>query len=366
MPGYKAGGPIRSVANMVGNLKDEFDFYIVTRNVDYCEITPYSSIRSDAWNQLSDGERVYYISSKKLSHSTLKKIINAKPWDVYYINGIYSYYFSILPALLLRKNKQNQVTIAPRGMLAKSAISIKVTKKKTFLSVAKLIGLYKNVAFHATNENEKNEIITELGEHTVRVVPNLPKKNTGIGWQQKIKKENELKLAIIARISPEKNQQFALELMKNLSGNVSLNLYGPVYNETYWSLCRKIISDLPHNISANYFGSVESDKIEKKLEEHHFLLMPTLGENFGHIILESLSVGCPVIISDQTPWKELENKRVGWDISLNNTEKFASVLQKCVNMGQEEYDELSKSAFVYAQSIINDSTVVDQYEKIFY
>ncbi|MBI9061941.1 MAG: hypothetical protein JEZ14_08115 [Marinilabiliaceae bacterium] len=35
LPGYKAGGPVRSMANMVEYLMEEYDFFIVTRNTDY-------------------------------------------------------------------------------------------------------------------------------------------------------------------------------------------------------------------------------------------------------------------------------------------------------------------------------------------
>ena len=34
LPGYKAGGPIRSIANMVDQLGDEFDFRIVAGDRD--------------------------------------------------------------------------------------------------------------------------------------------------------------------------------------------------------------------------------------------------------------------------------------------------------------------------------------------
>ena len=39
------------------------------------------------------------------------------------------------------------------------------------------------------------------------------------------------------------------------------------------------------------------------------MFLPSKGENFGHIIMESLAASTPVIISDLTPWKDLENAR---------------------------------------------------------
>lgn len=78
------------------------------------------------------------------------------------------------------------------------------------------------------------------------------------------------------------------------------------------------------------------------MSEHDLLLMPTLGENFGHVIPEALISGCPVLISDRTPWRELESKKAGWDIPLSRLEKFHSVLQQCVLMDNKAYKDWSR------------------------
>ena len=57
LPGYKAGGPIRSMANMTDHLQD-FDFFVVTRNTDYTDTNPYASVKSDQWNKLSENVSV--------------------------------------------------------------------------------------------------------------------------------------------------------------------------------------------------------------------------------------------------------------------------------------------------------------------
>ena len=60
LPGFKAGGPIRSMANMVQHLGKEFQFKIITRNTDYTSSEPYPGIVTDAWNNGPFGEQVYY------------------------------------------------------------------------------------------------------------------------------------------------------------------------------------------------------------------------------------------------------------------------------------------------------------------
>ncbi len=102
------------------------------------------------------------------------------------------------------------------------------------------------------------------------------------------------------------------------------------------------------------------------MREHDLFFLPTLGENFGHVILEALCAGCPVLISDQTPWRGLEEKGVGWDLSLSKPEMFREVLQRCVDMNDEEYMKWSERAREYGVNVSRDDNVVKQNRQLFY
>ena len=119
---------------------------------------------------------------------------------------------------------------------------------------------------------------------------------------------------------------------------------------------------------------MEKEKIQSMLKEYHFLFMPSQGENYGHAIVESFMAGCPVIISDRTPWKNLQNCQlsiinyqlpVGWDIPLVEPERFAEVIQYCARMDQDEYDTLSLHALEYAGQIASDNAVLEANKKLF-
>jgi glycosyltransferase involved in cell wall biosynthesis len=366
LPGYKAGGPVTSCVNLTEHLKPWLQFYIVTRNTEYCENQPYNEIETEKWNKLSDSVSVFYLESKKLSGSKIRHIIQNTEFDILYVNGIYSYYFSILP-VFFSKSINKKIIVASRGMLAQSAIGVKKTRKILFLMVAKCLGLYKSVIFHATNEKEKYDIITTIGSSAeISIAPNFPKKNANSELPHKIKYSGELKLISIARIAPEKNILYALKLLQNISeGEIVFDIFGSIYNQQYWADCEQIIQTLNKKITVNYYSEIHPSEINNKLKEYHFLLLPTQGENFGHIILESMQAGCPVIISDQTPWKNLPAKNAGWDIPLSQTAEFVSIINKCVTMDQAEYEKLSYSAFVYSQEIENDKKVLEQNLNLF-
>ena len=96
LPGYKAGVPIRSCANMVAALSEYFEFYIVTRSCDYMDKTPYTHVHTDKWNVLPDGSWVYYLSAENLCKKQIEYLVTEKKYNLVYINGLYSYFFSIL------------------------------------------------------------------------------------------------------------------------------------------------------------------------------------------------------------------------------------------------------------------------------
>jgi gliding motility-associated-like protein len=356
LPGYKAGGPITSVSNLVESLSDFFEFYIVTSDRDYLEEKPYEKIIANKWQFFDKNIKIIYLSPEKITVKTIKEIVSDSKFDYIYINGIYSLYFSILPVYFAKKNNKKTI-IAARGMLSKHSFSRKSKKKHLFLTIAKKIGLYKNVIFHATNLQEKQSIKSIINfKSTVRIAPNLPSKVNEQDFVERSKQANELKLVSIARISTEKNTKFAIEQLKNIAkGRVVFDIYGSIYDKSYWHECKQIISKLPINIEVNYKGVAHKNQVKNIFGKYHFAFMPSKGENFGHSIFEAFSTGTPVITSKNTPWQNLDNKKVGWDIDLNGKQRFLQVINYCINMTQQEYNNLSKNAFKFAQNFIENS-----------
>jgi glycosyltransferase involved in cell wall biosynthesis len=369
LPGYKAGGPITSCANLVDHLSDEFDFHIVTRDTDYTESRSYPDVKSDQWNLRPDGTMVYYFSKRELKYRNIVKLLRKTQYDQVYLNGIYSIPFTLFPLICLMRVPGVRIVLASRGMLAASAIRVKHFKKRAFLLVAKALGLFRSVLFHASTEAEKNDIVREFGSDClVLIAGNLTSKILPVRNSEREKKVGMLRLVSIARIAPEKNLLFALLQLARLTesnGRVIFDIYGPVYDEVYWEKCKEQIAVLPENISVNYLGSIESRLVSETLGTYHFLFMPTAGENFGHIILQSLSAGCPVIISDQTPWRELPLINCGWDIALSDQAGFIKVLLAACAIGQEEFNSLSEHAFSYAQKYIMNSSSESDNRKLF-
>lgn len=366
LPGYKAGGPIQSVSNLVEHLKNEFDFYIITRDTDYCDTTPYAGIKSNEWNVQPDGVSIYYISTDQLTRMNIRNLIRKTEFDQVSLNGIYSYYFTLIPLVYLRKKHDKRIVIAARGMLSEGSMNVKKTKKQFFIRAVKVLKLFDKVLFHATTEAEKKEIRAVFGGKVeVKTAANLPGKSTGRTLLKREKKAGMIRLVNVARIAPEKNLLYALQVLKQVRTEVEFDFYGPVYDQQYWAECKFVMDELPHNVKASYKGSLESGKVAQVLETYEMMFMPTTGENFGHIILQSLSAGCPVIISDQTPWKGLAEKGIGEDLPLARMELFAEAIDRAAEMSQQEYDKASIAAFEHAAHYVENPRIIEQNRHLF-
>ena len=420
-PGYKAGGPISSNANLIDHLHEQIEFFVITRNTDYCESQPYSNVKSDEWNTLPNGAHVYYISKKKLSFTQLIKIIKSISFDTVFVNGIYSLYFSLFPLIWFKYFSKIPLIISARGMLSEQTFSSKKLKKKIYYTLARIFHIYNGVIIHATNEQEQSQIHQNLhfkGE--IRIASNLPPK-AHYTLNSISKNPGELRLVSIARISPEKNTLFALNMMKELvkatekpviADQFIFDLFGTIYDQAYWNECNEVLEFLKPWIKVSWLGPIEREKVHETMQNYHFLFMPSQGENFGHSIIESLLAGRPVIISDRTPWKhlqsphleipnpklqipyfaagtnlnfslaqqkseienlksEIENLKseisfpVGWDLPLEEPTQFVKVIEFCARMSQEDFNQMSQNAYNFANKIVEDPAILEANRKLF-
>lgn len=360
LPGYKAGGPVRSMANLVEHLRGAVDLHIVTTDTDYTEHTPYPDVRTDQWTTLPGGEKVWYASRSGMNTAAWRKLLHQEPWTTVYINGLYSRWFSVMPLWLMKGSAQRRV-VAVRGMLASGMMKHGALKKRAFLAAMKLLGCYKDVIFQATNEEEVADVRHWIGAGSeVRHVPNLGRKVMNAAPPARTKVPGELKLVSVARIAVEKNTLFAIECLQHVKGQVVFDLYGPIYDQAYWQRCEAAIAKLPMNVTVMHKGTIAPEAVGELFASYHALFMPSQGENFGHTMVEALAAGLPLLISDRTPWKELKAKQAGWDLSLNARNLFTEAAQHLVDMDQERYEPWTMGAFRLGQRYLNDPEPVQR------
>lgn len=363
LPGYKDGGPVRSIKNLTDFLGKEYNFKILTCDRDHGDTEAYPNIKVNGWNRVGNAD-VYYVPPKGFGQKLIVEL--AGQVDLVYVCGCFNdYAINTLIANRLGKIKV-PVVVAAMGLFSPGALQIKSLKKNTFINVFNTLGLFKNVYWSATSEMEVTDILNVIktDRKKVMIAEDLPRavqKTTIV----KNKKAGKLKVVFISRFSPKKNLLQAIKILQQVRGNVEFTLYGPDEDKDYWSECKKELNKLPDNLKWEWKGNLDSEKVVETLKNQDVFLFPTLGENFGHVIQEALSAGCPCIISDQTPWRDFESQGVGYVLSLKDNKPFVDAIERYAAMEPKEFQEVSEKAHQYAIDVSNNKIKNTGYRKIF-
>jgi len=346
LPGSKAGGPLRTIANMVDHLSDELEFWIITRDRDLGDTSPYADIRPNRWQRVG-GAMVHYLPPERCRARAMAELIASTEYDVMYLNSFFEPTFTIKPLLARRLGwlPDKPVVIAPRGEFSTGAIKIKYPKKYVYIQIARLFRLYDKVIWQASSAYESQDIERVLHESpaAVHVATNLPGRvNSNARLDAAPPRTTggaEVRIVFLSRISPKKNLDYALRVLRDVKASVVFDIYGPAEDVDYWKRCTQWIKRLPANVSVNYMGSVHSDLVASVFSRYDVFFFPTRGENYGHVIAEALSVGTSVLLSDQTPWRGLQPAGLGWDIPLDEPDRFVGVIDELAATNQKMKDE---------------------------
>jgi glycosyltransferase involved in cell wall biosynthesis len=241
-------------------------------------------------------------------------------------------------------------------------LAMKRIKKSIYVTVLKAIRIQRRVLFHSTDKIEYDRIQHFFTGANVRTLPNVPRT---IRDAPREKNKNELKLIFVSRIRGNKNLLYALEALSQCSCDVSFDIYGPIEDESYWQKCQSYIATLRENIQVAYKGVVSSDLVPDTFRNYHALLLPTETENFGHVIVEAMQAGVVPIISDQTPWRNLEKFHAGWDIDLKRPDLFSHAVTQLYEMEASTYHALSKSTSDFIQKQLNQDELEQAYINLF-
>ena len=105
--------------------------------------------------------------------------------------------------------------------------------------------------------------------------------------------------------------------------------------------------------------------VNQTLADYHLFFLPTLGENFGHSIFEALSVGVPVLISDQTLWTKIVNNCNYAAIPLKDQRKYVDFIQHLSKMDNDEFDDLNSHAAKVFNKYISSTNQTTPYNELF-
>ena len=347
---------------MVNILEDEFKCFVFCCANDLGQTFPLESVKVNQWNDYLEDGKIFYCGFDLIV--SLRMVFRFVNPDIVYINGMFSVGYNILP-LILAKWFKRRVVLSPRGMLQSGALEIRPLKKRWFLRLLRFLGTYDNIQWHATNNQESDDIERIFGKACViRIAANIPM-NPAIVPAMKVKEQGKLRMIYLSLITEKKGLHLALEAMVLIDVPVVFHIYGPVKDEPYWKKCQILIRELSHVHSIQFYGPIPPTEVHFRLSEYHVMILPTKGENFGHAIYESLSIGTPVILSKHTPWGYLQDREAGLTMDSEDKKEWTNAIRKFIDCDQLKYDQLSRGAHKLASDYFSSNDFVTQYRNLF-
>lgn len=257
--------------------------------------------------------------------------------DVIHSHSIWMYP-NVYPAWAKKETKCKLVT-APRGTLSKWSLAHHSLRKKLFGIYAQYAALRATDMWHATCDEEYEEIRTAGYGQPVVILPNgvdLP--NTGL-----LEKASRRRMFFLSRIHPKKNLEMLIRCWSRLEGDFldwDLSIVGPDKNNRYADDMKALANTLG---CQRVFFEGEKNGEDKYLfmAESECEILPTHSENFGMVVAESLACGTPVICSRGAPWKNLEKEKCGWWIEAEDV-AFENVMRDVMSMHRETLCEMGK------------------------
>jgi glycosyltransferase involved in cell wall biosynthesis len=180
------------------------------------------------------------------------------------------------------------------------------------------------------------------------------------------KRAGSVDFVFFSRIERVKNLRYFLDRLRDIdTGTVSLHIIGPQEELDYWRECERVIPTLASNITIKIVGALPRDEALRHVAQNHFFVLPTLNENFGYAVMESLAVGCPALITDNTVWADLEQRNAGWCVSLKDPSGWIEKIKRCIAMDQHEYNSMSKAAQDFASQWLANSDAEAANDRLF-
>ena len=357
-PAYKAGGPVQSIANMVNELREGYEFYIFTSNQDLDGL-PMHITQIEEWVQYNAHTKVWYATKLNQSRNLTEEVERIRP-DCLYMVGLYDWHFTMVPLFF---TKVPQKILSVRGMLHPGALGEKALKKRLFLQMMKWFGLPKKCGFHVTDATEGGYVKAIFGQHIImHEAGNFSRRMEVL--QLPVKEPGSLRLVSIALLSAMKNILPVLQTLEHCRGEILYDIYGPVKDIGYWEQCLQQIKLLPANVRVQYHKDVTPAEVPQKLSHAHVFILPSKSENFGHAIYEALSAGLPVITSDHTPWNGLEEAQAGLNVTTD-VEGLKPAIDFFAEMDNETFLQWHSGALRYAAVHLDVEGLKGAYGKMF-
>lgn len=341
LPAVRAGGPVRTLDALVAAAPRGVGIDIVTRATDNGAPLP-KPVPTDLWTARGR-HRVQYVNSP---WSVIRVVVSHEA-DLVYLNSFFDPAYAILPQVALALMRRAcPVLLAPRGELSPGALAHKATKKRLMITVYRALGLHRRVLWHASSEREADEIRRAVGARAGVVVRENETALPDVAQAADARSDGPLRVVFLSRLVPKKGLHVLLEALASFAGRVELDVYGSEEDAGYVRRCRALASASGARVV--FHGAVDPNDVRACLALADVMFFPTASENFGHVIAEALSVSCPVVLPDTTPWSDVIANGGGTVIDGTDPATWSAALEEWAELSPEHrFDRRQLAAAAY-------------------
>lgn len=352
VPAHKAGGPVPGIVGAVAQLAGH-EVHVLTGDRDLGDAVPYPAPYSGTTEV--DGTPVTYLpplswSGRRAWAGALRRVRRA---EVVYTNSLMSKGFSLLPLIMLfLTGWRGQLLVSPRGELAPSALALGASaQKRWWLAILRVTRAAWRLGGSATtwvvsSERERQDVERAFPGARTEIVPEQLRPATEPGAERQ-PRASVLRVVTVGRVAPVKGIDDLVRGLAHVRTAVRLDVLGLLEDSDHVALVQSLVHRLPSHVEVRLHGAVTPDQVERALGSSHLFALLTRGENFGHAIGEALRAGCPVLISDQTPWTGVAAARAGIVLDRETCTAppdVGAAVQAFADMDDEEWEAWSRRA----------------------
>jgi glycosyltransferase involved in cell wall biosynthesis len=310
-PAYIYGGPTMSVSKLSEALVkggSEIQVFATTANgadelpVQAGEATYVDGVKVTYFKRVT-GDHTHY--SPDLLMAVRQKV---KQFDVVHIHAWWNL-VSVLACRIAIK-EGIPVVVSPRGTLSDYSFSNKNVLSKKVIHSLLGKGLLLRSYIHVTSEQERQAMELLIKPKKIFNIPNfitLPEQTAAIPEG----KSDPLKLIFFSRIDKKKGLELLLDALKNIGISYRLTIAGDG-DVAYIAGLKALSIKNGVEIHTNWIGFKTNDKFDI-LQRHDLFVLPSYDENFGNSVIESLSVGTAVIVSNKVGLSDyIRKNHLGW------------------------------------------------------
>ena len=229
------------------------------------------------------------------------------------------------------------VVVSPRGTLSEYSFSNRNSLPKRIIHALLGKRLLKKVSIHVTSKREKLAIESIISSERIINIPNFVALSESMpDIKYDYSPNHPLKLLFFSRIEEKKGLDILLNALKTVSVPYELTIAGDG-EATYIDKLKTKAADNGVAGRIRWIGFQSNDKFDV-MRQHDLMVLPSYDENFGNVVIESLSVGTPVLISKNVGLADyVAANNLGWVCNLDQKD-----ISDHINSIFEQEDKLSE------------------------